>query len=97
MLLDVGGGDGTFLIKAASRAPHLRLVLFELPALAEWARARFAEAGLGGRAEVIAGNFHSGQLPAGADIITLLRIVHDYDDDAALALLRSVRHALPGG
>jgi demethylspheroidene O-methyltransferase len=95
VLLDVGGGDGTFLIKAASRAPHLSLVLFELPALAERARARFAEAGLGDRAAVIEGNFHSVQLPSGADIITLLRIIHDYDDDAALALLRRVRHALP--
>jgi demethylspheroidene O-methyltransferase len=95
VLLDVGGGDGTFLIKAASRAPHLRLVLFDLPALAERARVRLAEAGLGARAEVVAGNFHAGQLPAGADIVTLLRVVHDQDDDAALALLRSVRRALP--
>lgn len=95
VLLDVGGGDGAFLIKAASRAPHLRLVLFDLPALAERAKARFAEAGLGGRTEVVAGNFHAGQLPTGADIITLLRVVHDQDDDAALALLRSVRRALP--
>jgi demethylspheroidene O-methyltransferase len=95
VLLDVGGGDGTFLVKAAARAPGLRLVLFDLPAVAERASARFAEARLGRRAEAIGGNFRSGQLPAGADIITLLRIIHDHDDDAALALLRSVRRALP--
>jgi demethylspheroidene O-methyltransferase len=96
VLLDVGGGDGTFLVKAAARAPGLRLVLFDLPAVAARASARFAEARLGRRAEAIGGNFRSGQLPAGADIITLVRVVHDHDDDAALALLRSARRALPG-
>jgi demethylspheroidene O-methyltransferase len=95
VLLDVGGGDGTFLVKAASRAPDLRLKLFDLPAVAQRASARFAAAGLGGRAEAIGGDFRSGQLPAGADVITLVRVVHDHDDDAALALLRSVRRALP--
>jgi demethylspheroidene O-methyltransferase len=95
VLLDVGGGDGTFLVKAASRAPDLRLKLFDLPAVVERASARFAAAGLGGRAEAIGGDFRSGQLPAGADVITLVRVVHDHDDDAALALLRSVRRALP--
>ena len=95
VLLDVGGGDGTFLVKAASRAPDLRLKLFDLPAVAERASARFAAAGLGGRAEAIGGDFRSGQLPAGADVISLVRVVHDHDDGAALALLRSVRRALP--
>ena len=95
VLLDVGGGDGTFLVKAASRAPSLRLVLFDLPAVAERAKTRFAEAGLGGRAEAIGGDFRSGQLPKGADIITLVRVVHDHDDNAGLALLRSIRRALP--
>ena len=45
-LLDVGGGEGVFLAAAATRAPALRLMLFDLPAVAERARARLADAGL---------------------------------------------------
>jgi demethylspheroidene O-methyltransferase len=96
-LMDVGGGDGTFLLAAAERAPGLRLTLFDLPPVAERARARFAQAGLGSRAEAVGGDFTTGVLPNGADLITLVRIIHDHDDDAAMALLRAVRAALPPG
>ncbi len=94
-LMDVGGGDGSFLAAAASRAPGLRLVLFDLPAVADRARARFAAAGLAGRADAIGGDFLADPLPAGADLITLVRIVHDQDEAGALALLRAARAALP--
>jgi demethylspheroidene O-methyltransferase len=96
-LMDVGGGDGTFLLAAAERAPGLRLTLFDLPPVAERARARFAQAGLGSRAEAVGGDFTTGVLPNGADLITLVRIIHDHDDDVAMALLRAVRAALPPG
>ena len=45
-LLDLGGGDGSFLRAVAARHPHLRLKLFDLPAVAERGRAGFAAAGL---------------------------------------------------
>jgi demethylspheroidene O-methyltransferase len=96
-LLDVGGGDGTFLATAAARVPGLRLTLFDLPPVAERARARFAAAGLAGRADAVGGDFHSDPLPVGADIISLLRVVHDHNDDAVLALLRAAHRALPPG
>src|SRR3954451_20445690 len=56
-LLDVGGGEGAFLAAAAAGAPNLRLMLFDLPPVAERARARFAAAGLAARAEAIGGSF----------------------------------------
>jgi demethylspheroidene O-methyltransferase len=96
-LLDVGGGDGTFLAAAAERVPGLRLILFDLPAVAEQARARFATAGLGARAAAVGGDFRSDPLPEGADIVSLVRVVHDHDDAGALALLRAVRRVLPAG
>jgi demethylspheroidene O-methyltransferase len=96
-LLDVGGGDGQFLRAVAARYPHLALVLFDLPAVTSLAAARFAGAGLGGRAELAAGSFFTDPLPAGADLITLVRVLHDHDDAAALAILRAVRAALPAG
>lgn len=95
-LLDVGGGDGTFLAAAAGRAPALRLMLFDLPAVAERARARFAAAGLAHRASAIGGDFYADPLPTGADVVSLVRVLHDHDDAGALAILRAVRRALPG-
>jgi demethylspheroidene O-methyltransferase len=96
-LLDVGGGEGAFLAAVARRMPDLRLKLFELPAVAAHAEARLAAAGLGGRVDVVGGNFHEDPLPVGADVISLVRVLHDHDDAAATALLRAVRRALPRG
>ncbi len=94
-LMDVGGGEGAFLTAAAAHAPNLELRLFDLPAVAVRARARLSRNGLDGRAEVLEGDFLSESLPVGADLITLIRILHDHDDAGVLALLRRVRAALP--
>ncbi|WP_380065053.1 methyltransferase [Dankookia sp. GCM10030260] len=97
-LLDLGGGDGSFLRAVAARHPDLRLKLFDLPAVAERGRAAFAAAGLADHAEAFGGDFTEGPMPQGADIVSLVRIVHDHDDGKALAILRSARGALaPGG
>lgn len=97
-LLDVGGGDGTFLERVGRRYPALRLMLLDLPAVADRARARLGAAGLEARASVHGGSFLSGEpLPQGADLITLLRVIHDHDDAAAMQVLRAVRAALPAG
>jgi demethylspheroidene O-methyltransferase len=96
-LLDVGGGEGGFLCAAARRAPQLRLVLVDLPPVAERARARFAREGLAARAEAIGGDFLRAPLPRGADIVSLVRIVHDHDDAAVRRLLRAAHAALPPG
>lgn len=96
-LLDVGGGNGAFLSAVASRSKRLRLMLFDLPAVAEHARARFQREHLEQRATAFAGDMRCDPLPQGADIISLVRIVHDHDDEAVLAILRNVRAALPTG
>ena len=96
-LLDVGGGDGSFLAAAGARAPGLRLMLFDLPPVAARARERFAAAGLGGRATAHGGDFRRDSLPAGADIVSLVRVAHDHGDAELRALLRAARRALPPG
>ena len=97
VLMDVAGGDGRFLMAAAERAPKLGLVLFDLPAVAERARQRFAAAGLDGQARAAGGDAFHGPLPGGADLISLVRVVHDHSDAAARTLLRAVHAALPPG
>lgn len=94
-LLDVGGGDGSFLIAAGRQAPALQLRLFDLPGVAEIAREKFAAEKLGARASISEGSFLTDPLPKGADVISLIRVVHDHDDDAVLALFARVREALP--
>ncbi len=96
-LLDVGGGDGAFLLAAAERDGRLRVMLFDLPAVAERARARFADAGIAGRASAFGGDFHTDALPVGADVASLVRVIHDHDDPGALAILGAVRAILPDG
>ncbi len=97
-VLDIGGGNGTFLIEAAERCPELELLLFELPAVAEKARQNLHEFLKSGRARVFEGDFLKDPLPKGADLISLVRVIHDHDDESALALLQSVYGALaPGG
>jgi len=94
-LLDVGGGEGTFLFAVAQRAPHLQLMLFDLPAVADRARQRFAEQGLSDRATAFGGSFFSDALPTGADVISLVRVIFDHDDARALMILKAVRKAFP--
>lgn len=98
LLLDIGGGEGSFLIAAARRAPGLRLALFDLPAVVSLADARLADAGLAGRTTTHGGDFQRDALPSGADLVSVVRVLHDHDDATVMALLRKIRAALvPGG
>ncbi len=93
-LLDVGGGEGVFLAAAASRAPKLSLMLFDVPAVAERARESLAKEGLAARSQIFGGDFLSDSLPNGADLITLVRVILDHDDAHALKILKAARAAL---
>ncbi len=94
-LLDVGGGEGTFLIEAAKQSADLQLRLFDLPPVAERAARRFEKLGLSTRAQAHGGDFLQDQLPVGADVVSLVRVVHDHDDASVATLLQSVHRALP--
>jgi demethylspheroidene O-methyltransferase len=96
-LLDVGGGEGAFAGAAATRSPRLQLMLFDLPAVAERARARFARAGLAARATCHGGDFLRDPLPLGADVISLVRVAFDHPDHVVVTLLQAVHAALPPG
>ncbi|MBC7939053.1 MAG: methyltransferase domain-containing protein, partial [Chitinophagaceae bacterium] len=95
VLLDVGGGEGSFIAAVARQAPDLRLMLFDLPAVAERARQRLTSAGLAARTSIHGGDFFNDELPRGADIVSLVRVAFDHSDDKVLRLLKAVRRALP--
>jgi demethylspheroidene O-methyltransferase len=96
-LLDVGGGQGRFLRAAATRAPKLQLMLFDLPSVVLASHAAFAADGVSARVSVHGGDFSKDALPTGADIASLIRVIYDHPDERALAILRAVYKALPAG
>lgn len=98
-LIDVAGGDGAFLRRAAARFPRLALTLVDLPPVAAIAAGRMAQAGLpADRVRIHGADARAGGLPGGHDVATLVRILHDHDDDGARAFLAAAHGALePGG
>ena len=96
-LMDVGGGSGAFLAAAAARYPSLNMTLFDLPAVAPAARARFEALGFAGRLRIISGSFRDDALPDGMDLVSLVRVLYDHSDTTVAVLLRSVFDALPAG
>jgi demethylspheroidene O-methyltransferase len=92
-LMDVGGGTGAFLRAIGAAHPHLRLTLFDLPAVV--AGARFGL--MTDRVTIHPGSFRDDPLPQGADVISLVRVLYDHADDTVAALLSRVHGALPPG
>jgi hypothetical protein len=89
-VVDVGGGNGTLIIGLLEQHAHLRGVIFDLPEVAPAASARIAETSLSGRCSVEAGSFFE-RVPEGGDLYLLAKVLHDWDDDAALEILQRVR------
>jgi len=96
-VLDVGGGQGTFLSRLAKHVPHLNVMLFDLPQVALLARSNFSRQGLAARATAFEGSFLRDTLPVGADLVTLIRVAHDHPDADVKQLLRRIHDALPDG
>ncbi|MGZ9409913.1 MAG: methyltransferase [Methylocystis sp.] len=95
-LLDIGGGEGAFVAAVAARHPALQLQLFDLPPVAARASRLLAAQGLS-RVEIHSGSFLEAPPPTGADVVTLIRVLHDHDDEKALAALGAAYAALPPG
>ena len=82
--------------RSAAQAPKLRCVLFDLPAVADQASERFRREGLSSRAVAIGGSFLADRLPEGADIVSLVRVIHDHDDADVMTLLRAIHSRAAG-
>jgi SAM-dependent methyltransferase len=86
-VLDVGGGNGRLLAALLLAHPHLRGTLVERAGPAEAARSVLAEAGTLDRCTVVAVSFFD-PLPGGADVSILSRVLENWDDEHAVAILR---------
>lgn len=97
-LLDVGGGHGAFLSRIGEAYPGVHLGLFDLPEVAEQGGRILEEKfGMEKGWSVHPGNFFEDPIPEGFDIVSLVRILHDHDDEPAMKLLRNIRKSLAPG
>ena len=92
-IVDVGGGNGSFISAILRANPGMKGILFDLPHVAESARKTIADAGLAKRYDIAGGDFFKA-IPAGGDVYVLRWIIHDWDHDRALIILRNCRQAM---
>ncbi|MFP7672405.1 methyltransferase [Marivita sp. S0852] len=97
LLLDVGGGYGVFAEAAALLYPRLSATVFDLPAVAANATSRLAASQAKDRLQFVSGSFRDDPLPAGADTISLIRVLYDHEDATVTDLLSKVYDTLPDG
>jgi O-methyltransferase domain/Dimerisation domain len=93
---DVGGATGQLCMILASRHPHLRCISYDLPVVAPIAEKAIAATGLTERVTAASGDFFADPLPR-ADVITMGLILHDWNLDRKLQLIRAAYEALPEG
>jgi hypothetical protein len=92
-IVDVGGGNGSLVSAILQANPPMTGILFDQPHIIESARRSIGAAGLAGRCDIVGGDFFR-SVPAGGDVYVLRRIIHDWDDDGALKILRNCRTAM---
>lgn len=93
-IMDVGGGHGGFITSILERNPAMRGTLFDSPKVVEGAQPQLEAAGMADRCQVIGGNFFE-SVPEGADAITMKWIIHDWNDDQSIVIMRKCHRALP--
>lgn len=92
-VVDVGGGTGALLIGILQAHPHLHGIVFDQPHAAERALKAIAATGLAERCEAVGGDFFN-EVPAGADAYILKHVIHDWNDDRAIAILKNCRRGM---
>src|SRR5205823_10921418 len=93
---DVGGAIGLLSMEVAKRQPHLQCVSFDLPPVEPIAKKHIAAAGMDGRVQTASGDFFKDPLPK-ADVITMGMILHDWNLEKKMRLIRAAYDALPAG
>ena len=92
----MGGGNGALLLPVLEHHPAMRATVFDLPHVADAAQSRIAAAGLADRCDAVGGDAFV-EVPSGADAYVLKGVIHDWEDEEAIAILRTCRAAMPKG
>jgi acetylserotonin N-methyltransferase len=95
-LVDLGGATGHLAVAACQRYPNLKAIVLDLPEAVPLAREYVSASPVADRVTVVVGDFFAEPLPPG-DLYTLGRILHDWNEEKILKLLRKAHDGLPAG
>jgi hypothetical protein len=92
-LVDIAGGHGLLLAAFLKANPNLKGVLFDVPTVIEGAGETLESEGVAARVETATGDFFR-SVPAGGDLYMMKHIIHDWDDERSLEILKNIRSAM---
>lgn len=95
LAVDIGGGNGTLMIAILNRYPGLRGMVFDVPHVVAETRSHIGRSGLSDRCAAVAGDFFK-EVPSGGEFYFLSAVLHDWDDCAALKILRTCAKSMNG-
>lgn len=93
-IIDVGGGHGGFITSILKRNPNMRGILFDSPQVIEGAKSAVAESGVADHLQVVGGDFFQ-SVPEGGNAIVMKWIIHDWNDEQSVAIMKNCHRALP--
>jgi ubiquinone/menaquinone biosynthesis C-methylase UbiE len=95
-LVDVGGGRGQFLRTVLQVNPQMTGIVFDQESVIEGAKEHLKGDASGGRCSLVAGDFFE-SVPKGADAYVMCGVIHDWDDENSITILRNCHRAMPEG
>lgn len=95
-LADIGGGNGSVLVAILRKHSQLRGILLDRPDVVARAEQNIVAAGLASRCQALGGSFFE-SVPGGADAYLMRHIIHDWNDEQSLTILKNIHRAAPAG
>ena len=92
-IVDIAGGQGTLISQILKANPTMEGILFDLPQTIERAKPFIEAQGISDRCELVSGNFFE-SVPTGGDAYMMKHIIHDWDDEQAIAILKNCHQAM---
>jgi 2-polyprenyl-3-methyl-5-hydroxy-6-metoxy-1,4-benzoquinol methylase len=97
-MIDIGGGSGAYAISAAKEYPNMSATVADLAPVCQVADSYISSYGLGSRVKTMPFDFWKQDVPKGHDVAFLSHIIHDYDEEKGIGLLKKIYSSLqPGG
>jgi hypothetical protein len=92
-IVDVGGGHGSLIASILRANPKMKGVLFDAPPVIEGAQHRIRDEAIAERCEAVAGDFFD-SVPSGGDAYIVKWIIHDWDDERSVTILKNCHRAM---
>jgi hypothetical protein len=94
VVADIGGGNGSQITEILKKHTRMKGILFDLPHVIERAKERIQPSGVLDRCQLVSGSFFDA-VPQGAAAYILRHIIHDWDEEKCLTILRNCHRAMP--